>query len=66
MNCPYCNKEVHGLTGLQELQAFQKHLRKCRKNPAAKTVVNERGNIEKIKPRPDLLDALEIRAESGQ
>lgn len=66
MNCPYCNKEIFGMTGLQELQKFQKHLRKCRKNPAIQTAVNEDGDIKKIAPRPGMLEALEIRAESGQ
>ena len=66
MNCPYCSKEIYGLTGLQEAQAFEKHLRKCRKNPyniansVRKRITGEGGG------RQDFRDALEIRAESGQ
>lgn len=66
MNCPYCNKEVHGFTGLQELQKFQKHLKTCRKNPERKTIVNDEGEMVKIKPDPDMMEALQIRAASGQ
>lgn len=64
MNCPYCNKEIFGWTGLQELQAFQKHLRKCKKrdNP----VVANNGEIVPAAPSSGMLDALEIRAKSGQ
>jgi hypothetical protein len=28
-----CNAEIYGMTGLQELQAFQKHMRKKHKEP---------------------------------
>jgi hypothetical protein len=66
MNCPYCNKHIPAFTGLQELQKFQKHLRTCKRNPAKQTVVEPDGRITAIKPKPDLLEALEIRANSGQ
>ena len=33
MKCNYCSKEIYGMTGLQELQKFQKHLRTCKKAP---------------------------------
>jgi len=66
MNCPYCNKEVYGLTGLQELQKFNKHLRTCKKHPGRQTVVEETGNLKKKNPTTSLLDALNIRADSGQ
>lgn len=66
MECPNCKKEIYGMTGLQELQKFQKHLRTCRKNPNNKTVVTSNGSITKLKDRPTLLEALNIRAESGQ
>jgi len=65
MNCPYCKKKVLGMTGLQELQAFQKHLRKCRKNPA--NVVLSDGRRVVVAPgNQNFRDALEIRAKSGQ
>lgn len=66
MNCPHCNKEIYGLTGLQELQKFQKHLSKCKKNPKNRVVVEPDGSIEKLTHKPDLLEALNIRHESGQ
>lgn len=66
MNCPYCQRDVYGMTGLQELQKFQKHLARCRKNPnnivltdGIKTVVTPIRN-------QNLNDALEIRHDSGQ
>lgn len=66
MKCPHCNKEIYGLTGLQELQKFHKHLPKCKKNPANKIVVNDWGELEKLKDNSTMYDALQIRAESGQ
>lgn len=66
MNCPYCNRHVFGMTGLQEAQKFAKHLATCRKNP--NNIVLSDGNHSAVQPvrRQNLLDALEIRAESGQ
>lgn len=66
MNCPYCKKTVYGLTGLQEAQAFEKHLRKCRKNP--NNLVLTDGNRTVVTPKrgQNLVEALEIRADSGQ
>ena len=52
MVCPFCHKDVYGLTGLQELQKFQKHLNKCKKCTEPKPITMSR--------------ALDIRAESGQ
>jgi len=66
MLCPHCKKDIYGLTGLMELQKFHKHLPKCRKNPANKTVVNSDGEIEKRKDNSTMYDALEQRAASGQ
>ena len=71
MNCPYCNKEVYGLTGLQELQKFNKHLRKCKKYPDRVVIpasIDESGQLQKPvnATSVSLLDALEIRANSGQ
>lgn len=45
MECPHCKKDIYGMTGLQELQKFQKHLRSCRKNPNNKTVVTPDGSM---------------------
>jgi len=65
MNCPYCNKQIEGITGLQEVSKFQKHLRSCKKNPdRIKLVVTSTGNMETA--YQTLLEALEIRANSGQ
>lgn len=67
MNCPYCNRFINAWTGLQELQKFQKHLPKCRKNPANVTLRDGRRSV--IVPpgnRQNLNDALNIRHDSGQ
>jgi 2-C-methyl-D-erythritol 4-phosphate cytidylyltransferase len=66
MNCPYCKKTVYGLTGLQEAQAFTKHLRRCRKNP--NNIVISDGNRTAVTPKrvQGLVEALEIRAGAGQ
>lgn len=62
MICPYCNRQVYGMTGLQEIDAFRKHLPKCRKNPNNEVVG------KKVFPRKfeGITDALRIREESGQ
>lgn len=66
MNCPYCNKVIHGWTGLQELQAFNRHLPKCKKNPA--NIVLTDGKKTAVVPLREqtLNDALNIRHDSGQ
>lgn len=66
MNCHYCAKNVFGWTGLQELQAFNKHLLKCRKNP--NNIVLSDGRKTAITPikQQHIGDALNIRHESGQ
>jgi hypothetical protein len=66
MNCPYCNREIYAFTGLQELFKFEKHLARCRKNPA--NIVLSDGQRTVITPTrwQNLKDALEIRADSGQ
>lgn len=66
MNCPYCKKDIYGMTGLQEVLKFHKHLPQCRKNPKNKTVADARGEIYKVKDNSTLYDALQIRHESGQ
>jgi hypothetical protein len=70
MNCPYCHKLIRGLTGLQEAQNFQKHLRRCRRNPNHNIVLSDgqRTVVTPMKPicEQNLLDAVKIRNESGQ
>lgn len=66
MKCPYCNKEVYGLTGLQELQKFQKHLQKCINRPDRKLGVDNFGRLEQKNPYIDMGQALKIRHDSGQ
>lgn len=69
MKCPYCKREIYGMTGLQELLKFEKHLRKCRKNPAnvvRRVGGDHGGKTIVISGGQDLRDALNIRAESGQ
>lgn len=81
MNCPYCNKVINAFTGLQELQKFQKHLTKCRKNPANLPELPPPGPVvdnpteaqakaallsTQKRRQNTMMDALEIRAESGQ
>lgn len=66
MDCPYCKKDIYGMTGLQEAIKFQSHLRKCRKNPNnIVTIVNGKTIVDQRKDQ-HLMDALEIRAASGQ
>ena len=66
MNCPYCSKDIYALTGFQEAQKFEKHLRKCRKNPANIVITDGKRFAVTPKGNQNLLDALEIRAASGQ
>lgn len=66
MKCPYCERRVRGVTGLQELQAFQKHLPRCRKNPNNIVLSDGRRTVVVPLKRQTMNDALEIRAESGQ
>jgi len=72
MNCPYCQRHIYGLTGLIELRKFEKHLRRCRKNPVNKVLraCGESGKGRKktivISGNQTLEDALNIRADSGQ
>jgi hypothetical protein len=66
MNCPYCKQAVYGMTGFQEVQAFEKHLRRCRKNPNNIVLRDgKRAAVVPIKPQ-SVMDALNIRADSGQ
>ena len=66
MDCPYCDKDIYGMTGLQEIQKFQKHMKTCRKAPSRHSVVTDEGKIKKVNKEIDIMEALEIRAESGQ
>lgn len=66
MNCPFCKKLITGMTGLQELQKFQKHLNTCRKNPKRQIVISGDGDIRTTVKPTDLREALNIRHESGQ
>lgn len=65
MNCPYCNKRIEGITGLQEVTKFQKHLSSCKKNPNRNQLVVMPDGAIKVS-LPTLLEALKIRSESGQ
>ena len=65
MKCPFCNKQIFGATGLQEVQRFQKHLNKwCRKNPDNNLTDGKR--TVSLGKTYDMNDALEQRAKSGQ
>ena len=71
MKCPYCDKAIDAMTGLQELKKFQTHLIKCKKYPKRHVLParrDEDGFMEKAVNLTcvSLTDALEIRAESGQ
>lgn len=66
MNCPFCQKDIYGMTGFQEILAFNKHLRKCRKNPGNFIISDGVKTVIMPKREQTLLDALNIRAESGQ
>lgn len=65
MTCPYCQREINAMTGFQEVTKFQRHLSKCRKNP--RNIVIRDGRRVAVGARGvTLLDALKIRADSGQ
>jgi hypothetical protein len=66
MNCPYCHVRIFALTGLREVQKFQKHLWRCHRNP--NNVVLSDGTRTVVTPKrfQDLHEALEIRHRSGQ
>ncbi len=66
MNCPHCKRIVNGLTGLQEAQAFEKHLARCKKNPQNIVLSDGRKTVVTAMKPQRLIDALEIRANSGQ
>jgi hypothetical protein len=54
------------MTGFQEAIKFRSHLRKCRKNPNnIVTKINGKTVVDQKKDQ-DLMDAVEIRAASGQ
>lgn len=66
MNCPYCNRVINAFTGLQEAQKFAKHLNRCPKRPKAITVETD-GSTTTLTHHPfGLMDALDLRAKSGQ
>lgn len=65
MNCPYCNKDINGLTGLIELKKFQKHLRTCKKHPDRIEIKTPDGKMV-LQPHTSMMDALNIRHDSGQ
>jgi hypothetical protein len=66
VNCPYCKREIFGWTGLQELQKFNKHLRKCRKNPNNIALTDGIKTVVTPIKEQNINDALIIRHESGQ
>lgn len=65
MNCPYCKRPINAFTGLQEAMKLQKHLNRCRKNPANAVLSDGQSTVMTPK-RHTLMDALKIRAASGQ
>ena len=67
MNCPHCNKVIYGMTGLQELNKFRAHLRRCKKYQTGDLYERDGRIRADAGDRPsDLMTALEQRAESGQ
>lgn len=71
MTCPFCNKHIPGITGLQEIKNFMSHLNTkngCKKNPKRETLVNIINPKKKIiiVGYTDMQEALEIRAKSNQ
>lgn len=66
MNCPYYNKIINGMTGLQELQKFQKHLNNCKKSPHNRIEISGSGKMLVKDNAVDMNQALEIRHNSGQ
>lgn len=66
MNCPFCQKRIFGMTGLQEAQAFRKHLPKCRKNPNNVSLSDGKRRVTVADREYHLMDAVKLRSESGQ
>ena len=54
------------MTGFQEILAFNKHLRKCSRNPGNIVISDGRSTAVTPIKEQTILDALNIRAESGQ
>lgn len=66
MNCPYCHKGINAWTGLQEAKKLQTHLYKCRKNPRNVVLTDGKCTVVAAGGGQGLLEALEVRAKSGQ
>lgn len=69
MKCPHCKRTVGQPldTGFMEAQKFQNHLRRCRKAPN-NIVLKDAFGKTVVEPlwEPDLMEAVEERARSGQ
>lgn len=66
MKCPYCHEKVDGITGLQELDNFEEHLAICLRNPNNVVLTDGRTVAIEPKRKQTKMDAMNIRAESGQ
>ena len=66
MECPWCNKNIYAMTGLQELQKFRRHSAKCKKNPQHTLAITKNGGLVKVSRPINILEALDSRAKSGQ
>lgn len=68
MNCPYCARKIGRPldTGLVEVQKFQRHLARCRKNPNNVTLTDgKRWAVTPIRHQ-SIQEAMDIRSKSGQ
>ena len=64
MRCPYCKKRIVGFTGLQEANKFAVHLDRCPRN--RDNILSDGVRWVSLGKRYSLMDAVKIRAESGQ
>lgn len=64
MNCPFCQKHIHGMTGFQEAENFRTHLNRCKKN--RENTISDGKRTVNLGKQFDIRDALRIRADSGQ
>jgi len=66
MKCEYCGKKIDAMTGLKEIQKYQKHLNKCKKYEQILMKVVTPNTICVRGPHNNMNDALQSRINSEQ
>jgi len=64
MKCEHCGKEIYGMTGFQEIQKYQSHLRKCKKNKKTLAYGKKVVAFDELTNPDCLQDCLESRIKS--